>query len=127
MADLRETPVERIRWKVLRAFSVLPTEERAKKMTEGDYLYCAAQLLLDREVSEGQEQAFYEKLLKGIDEAYSRTNEAVDVALSEDDLTVAAMQLALTSCAAKAACEEILGVIREKYPEEDPKARIEDG
>ena len=74
-------------------------------------------LLLDREVSQGQEQ--------GIDEAYSRTNEAVDVALSEDDLTVAAMQLALTSCAAKAACEEILGVIREKYPEEDPKARKE--
>ena len=82
-------------------------------------------LLLDREVSQGQEQAFYEKLLKGIDEAYSRTNEAVDAELSEDDLTVAAMQLALTSCAAKAACEEILGVIREKYPEEDPKARKE--
>ncbi len=82
-------------------------------------------LLLDREISEGQEQAFYEKLLRGIDEAYTRTNEAVDAALSEEDLTVAAMQLALTSCAAKAACEEILGVIREKYPEEDPKARKE--
>lgn len=49
LQGLRETPMERIRWKVLRAFSVLPTEERAKKMTEGDYLFCAAQLLLDRE------------------------------------------------------------------------------
>lgn len=82
-------------------------------------------LLLDREIINGQEQAFYEKLLKGIDEAYTRTNEAVDEALRVEDLTVAAMQLALTSCAAKAACEEILGVIREKYPQEDPKARKE--
>ncbi len=82
-------------------------------------------LLLDREVSEGQEQAFYEKLLKGIDEAYSRTNEDLSPDLSEEELTVAAMRLALTSCAAKAACEEILGVIREKYPEEDPKAKKE--
>ena len=82
-------------------------------------------LLLDREVSEGQEQAFYEKLLKGIDEAYTRTNRDVDENLSEEDLTVAAMKLALTSCAAKAACEELLSVIRERHPEEDPKAKKE--
>ena len=49
LQGLRETPMERIRWKVLRAFSALPSEERVKGMTEGDYLYCAAQLLLDRE------------------------------------------------------------------------------
>lgn len=49
LRGLREAPMERIRWKVLRAFLALPTEERVKNMTEGDYLYCAAQLLLDRE------------------------------------------------------------------------------
>lgn len=46
---LRREPMERIRWRVLKAFGVLPSEERAQKMTEGDYLYCALQLLLDRE------------------------------------------------------------------------------
>ena len=49
LAALRQEPMERIRWRVLRAFHVLPSEERAKTMTEGDYLYCALQLLLDRE------------------------------------------------------------------------------
>lgn len=46
---LRAEPMERIRWRVLKAFHVLPCEDRAKEMTEGDYLYCALQLLLDRE------------------------------------------------------------------------------
>lgn len=82
-------------------------------------------LLLDQEITHGEEQDFYEKLLRGIDEAYARTNEDLSPDLSEEELTVAAMRLALTSCAAKAACEEILGVIREKYPEEDPKAKKE--
>ena len=82
-------------------------------------------LLLDQEISEGQEQAFYEKLLRGIDEAYSRTNEDLSADLTEEELTVAAMRLALTSCAAKAACEELLGVIRDRHPEEDPKAKKE--
>ena len=49
LCALRQEPMERIRWRVLRAFCVLPSEERAKTMTEGDYLYCALQLLLDRE------------------------------------------------------------------------------
>lgn len=49
MAHLRQEPMERIRWHVLRAFGVLPSEPRAREMTEGDYLYCAMQLMLDRE------------------------------------------------------------------------------
>lgn len=49
MAALKREPMERIRWRVLRAFSALPTEQRVREMTEGDYLYCAAQLLLDRQ------------------------------------------------------------------------------
>ena len=49
LAQLRQEPMERIRWMVLKTFGVLPSEERARQMTEGDYLYCAVQLMLDRE------------------------------------------------------------------------------
>lgn len=34
---------------MLRAFGALPTEERAKQMTDRDYLWCALNLALDRE------------------------------------------------------------------------------
>ncbi len=46
---LGREPMERIRWKVLKTFGVLPSENRAREMTEGDYLYCVLQLMLDRE------------------------------------------------------------------------------
>lgn len=49
MEALRQEPMERIRWYVLKTFGVLPTEKRARTMTEGDYLYCAMQLMLDGE------------------------------------------------------------------------------
>lgn len=39
----------RLRWKVLRAFGALPTEQRVRAMTGRDYLWCALQLLLDEE------------------------------------------------------------------------------
>lgn len=34
---------------MLRLFGALPTEERARDMTDRDYLWCALNLLLDRE------------------------------------------------------------------------------
>ena len=40
---------ERLKWKVLKAFSVLPSSAQARQMTRGDYLYCAMQLRLDEE------------------------------------------------------------------------------
>lgn len=49
LSQLRQEPEERIRWKVLKAFGVLPSEERARTMDWGDYLYCGLQLRLDRE------------------------------------------------------------------------------
>ena len=48
-AQLARMPRERLRWKVLRAFHALPTEERVKAMTGRDYLWCALHLLLDEE------------------------------------------------------------------------------
>ncbi len=82
-------------------------------------------LLLDSEIQSGEEAAFYGNFLRGIDEAFARVNGDIDPALPETELTEMAMRLALTSCAAKTACEELLAVIREKNPEEDPKAKKE--
>ena len=47
--ELAALPWQRLRWRVLRQFGALPTEERAKEMTDGDYLWCAVNLLLDEE------------------------------------------------------------------------------
>lgn len=40
---------ERLKWRVLRAFGALPTEARAREMTDRDYLWCALHLTLDDE------------------------------------------------------------------------------
>lgn len=82
-------------------------------------------LLLDSEIREGAESDFYGKFLKGIDEAFAQVNADVDPSLAEDELSEMAMRLALISCAAKTACEELLAIIRAKNPEEDPKAKKE--
>lgn len=44
-----DTPKQRLQWRVLRSFGALPTEKRAKAMTDADYLFCAVNLLLDEE------------------------------------------------------------------------------
>lgn len=46
---LVEDGYERLKWRVLRAFGVLPSEARAREMTDGDYLYCVLQMTLDEE------------------------------------------------------------------------------
>jgi hypothetical protein len=46
---LARLPRQRLRWRVLRTFGALPTERRAREMTDRDYLWCAVNLLLDRE------------------------------------------------------------------------------
>ncbi len=47
--ELEHEPYERLKWRVLRAFGVLPSEQRARQMTDGDYLYCVMQLMLDEQ------------------------------------------------------------------------------
>lgn len=47
--QLENETYERLKWRVLRTFGVLPSEQRAKQMTDGDYLYCVLQLLLDEQ------------------------------------------------------------------------------
>lgn len=46
---LGDSAQERLRWRVLRAFGVLPTEARAREMTQDAYLLCAMHLTLDEE------------------------------------------------------------------------------
>lgn len=47
MQALEREEYERLKWRVLKQFGVLPGEARARRMTDRDYLYCAAQLMLD--------------------------------------------------------------------------------
>lgn len=49
LEQLKHEPYERLKWKVLRAFGVLPSERRAKQMSDGAYLYCVLQLMLDEQ------------------------------------------------------------------------------
>ena len=46
---LREDSGERLRWRVLRQFHALPSEDRARAMKGRDYLWCLANGILDRE------------------------------------------------------------------------------
>ena len=82
-------------------------------------------LLLGQVVPEGQEPEFYDRLLGGIDRAFQAVDADIDPELTQEDITNQAMHLALYSFAAKTACEQLLGVVREQLPEEDPKARKE--
>ena len=52
--DLRDDPGERLRWRVLRQFGALPTEQRARAMKGRDYLWCLANTILDREEQLGR-------------------------------------------------------------------------
>ena len=47
---VRSDSVGRLRWLVLREFGVLPNSRAARKMGDGDVLYCAVNMLLDRRV-----------------------------------------------------------------------------
>lgn len=51
------SPLERIRWEILKKFNKLPNDPIAQSMTELDYLYCYTHIILDDEKS-WQECAF---------------------------------------------------------------------
>lgn len=46
--DVSRDPMERLRFRVLHAFHVLPCSEAARKMTDEDCLRYAAQLIADK-------------------------------------------------------------------------------
>ena len=47
--SLKHAPEERLRWRVLKQFGVLPGEKRARRMTRRELLYCVLQQQLDGE------------------------------------------------------------------------------
>ncbi len=80
-------------------------------------------LLLDSEIQEGQEAEFYDRLLRDIDTSFGQVENSIAPDLPESKLADTAMYLALTSCAAKTACEHLLSVMREQIPPEEPKQK----
>ena len=82
-------------------------------------------LLLDHEIHQGEEEAFYTEFLSKVDGAFSGMKLDLDGEVSPQDLSSAAMTLALTSCAAKTACEHLLAVIRAGEPDTDGKNKKE--
>ena len=48
ISELGKDSLERLKWLVLREFSVLPGSRAARKMREGDVIFCAVNMLLDR-------------------------------------------------------------------------------
>ena len=65
---LAAQPYERLKWRVLRAFGALPTEERAREMTDEDYYYCALHLALDGREAAGQRRA--EEIERGVNASF---------------------------------------------------------
>lgn len=57
LAALEQDQLERLKWLVLREFSVLPGSEAACQLTDEDYLRCGAHLLLDLRQSRGRADA----------------------------------------------------------------------
>ena len=82
-------------------------------------------LLLDQEIRPGEEREFYGKFCDGVDEAFDAAAVGIDPELSETEVMDVALRLALISCAAKTACEQMISVVRERTPVEDPKAKKE--
>lgn len=82
-------------------------------------------LLFGAIIAQGEEERQYTRFLEMVDEAFSGVNQGIQADLPEEELATAAMHMALVSCAAKTVCEHLLGVIQEKYPEEDPKVKKE--
>lgn len=48
MKNLSADPMERLRWRVLREFKVLPSSNDAKTMSDDDCIRFAAHMLLDK-------------------------------------------------------------------------------
>lgn len=65
---LAAQPYERLKWRVLRAFGALPTEDRAREMTDEDYYYCALHLALDGREAAGPRRA--EEIERGVNASF---------------------------------------------------------
>ncbi len=69
------------------------------------------QLLLEHELVEGKEEAFYKNFLQDVDDTFHLVDASIDATLTTEDMAELALQLALASCATKSACEQLLDII----------------
>jgi hypothetical protein len=80
LGSLEAVPGERLRWRVLSRFGILPGSKRSREISDGDILLCAAHMVLDSRpsgararVEAAQSLSFDEERFRalsgGIDEA----------------------------------------------------------
>lgn len=52
-ARLETDPMERLKWRVLRSFGVLPYSTVARELTDEDFIVCGAHMVLDGRQTSG--------------------------------------------------------------------------
>ena len=62
---LEKSPVERLRWRVLRCFRILPGSRAAKRLSDEDVLVCGAHMVLDSRRHPAAEKIGAEASLNG--------------------------------------------------------------
>ena len=77
-------------------------------------------LLLDEEVADGDVKGFYSRFLEKVDTSFEDVASVIDASIGSEDLAEFALDLAVTSCAAKVACDQLLDVLRERTEQSEP-------
>lgn len=54
-ARIEADPVERLKWRVLRSFGVLPYSAQARELSDEDFVVCGAHMVLDGRNTSGVE------------------------------------------------------------------------
>ncbi len=69
-------------------------------------------LLLDAQIGGGSVEDFYGRFLEKVDASFEDVASVIDSSIGGDDLAEYALDLAVASCAAKVACDQLLSVLR---------------
>ena len=59
LEGLRNNPMERLRWMVLREFGIIPGSRKAKSISDFDILRCAAHMVIDNEAENNKAMELY--------------------------------------------------------------------
>lgn len=77
-------------------------------------------LLLAEQVENDAVEDFYSRFLERVDNSFEDVASVIDSSIDEADLADYALDLAVASCAAKIACEQLLSVLRTKEKDAQP-------
>lgn len=78
-------------------------------------------LLLDASVPDGDVQSFYARFLDKVDTSFEDVASVIDSSIGGEELAEFALDLAVASCAAKVACDQLLELLRRRGAAEDEK------